>query len=319
MPTSFDQRTILSLLDVFGSCITDVFYNHLYDRAIAVHEKTSTGITECYRNVIKEYVQESSSPKFYTILLNSIHYYLRMSTIYNDISYPDFITLYTSLFVPHMYVASLSAEQKINIVSMIIGSCVNEFASEINQEHIRCIIDDHNDPVNVEVLQDAILKIIIKQRDLNYNRFIESQKTIKNKNETRKTEPSNQKQKNNAHALAMAKLSSAFKKSVLDKSTLKKKNNALTKQNKILVNKFNEIKTLLLNQLAYQKEQSNYISLLQSQLKSNNTVSTNDQTNSNESQQNQSNMVSEMNSSSPSYDTIYDSADGDDLFSVQYV
>lgn len=254
--STFDQKTILTLLDVFGSCITDVFYNHLYDRAVLVHEKTSTGITECYRQAISDYVNECSSPRFYTVLLNSLHHYLRMSTIYNAISYPDCVTLYSSLFVPQMYIASLTAEQKMNILSMIIGKSIRTFADEIMQEYIGCIIDDHNDPVNVEVLQDSILKIILHERDVSYERFISSQKPQK------KVPPSSA----TVRPRAMSKLTDAFKKSIAERVSLKKKNCHLIKKNKELVKQCSELKNMLLNQIIIQKDQSKIIDELKTRL-----------------------------------------------------
>lgn len=290
MRSDFDKKTVLTLLDVFGSCITDVFYNHLYDRAIAVHEKTSAGITECYRNAIKDYVNESSTARFYTVLLNSLHYYVRMSTIYNAISYPDCVTLYASLFVPQMYIASLTAEQKINILSMIIRTCVNEFANEIIHEHIGCIIDEHSDPVNVEVLQDAMLKIILKERDRSYDRFIKSQETIS------QSPPSKQVVKK-VQPQAIAKLTDAFKKALTEKLALKKKNIQLTKKNSELVKQCIEIKNLLLTQIASQKEQNQLILALKEQLREQNNL--------------------KIDAPLPREKEIAD--DEDDIFSVQYI
>ena len=258
--TSFDQKTVLTLLDVCGSCVVDVFYNHLYDRAIAVHEKTSAGLTECYRQTVTEYVNEINTPRFYTVLLNSLHHYVRMSTIYNDISYPDCITLYTSLFVPHMYVASLTAEQKINFLSMVVGNVVLKFNEELMVQHIGCVIDDHSDPINIEILQDSILKILLSERDTSYKRFIESQKPKKkqiNKNATSTTKIQPQ---------VLAKLTNAFKKSITERVALKKKNATLSKKNRDLSNRFKEIKTMFLDQIDMQKKQSMLIQDLQNKL-----------------------------------------------------
>ena len=253
---SIDEKTILSLLDIVGSCITDIFYNHLFDRAISIHEKTSNGLTESYRQTIKEYVNESNTPKFYSVLLNSIHHYTRMTTVYNTISYTDCITIYAGLFVPQMYINSLTIEQKVNIVSMIFGNVVKDFADEILENHISIIIDDHSDPINIEILQDAILKILLNERDISYDRFIESQKPQKTTKQSKKVKID---KTSNFQTKAMSKITDAFKKSIEERSLLKKKNLGLQQKNKTLTKNFQEIKNMFLQQISHQKEQATLI------------------------------------------------------------
>lgn len=261
--SSTDERTTLTLLDVAGSCIVDIFYNHLYDGAIHMHERTSRGVTECYREVIAEYVKERSSPKFYSMLLNSIHYYMKMSTKYNAVSYGDFISLYAGLFVPKMYSTSLTLEQKINILSMILGNVVKNFADDVNQQHIRCIIDDHSDADNVTILQNAILDIMRSERDKSYERFINSQK---------QTKQSKKPTINTTQMKAINKLTDAFKKSLAERTALKKKNSDLTKKNKDLASQFGELKSLFLEQLKSQKSQAAVISKLKADLETRSSV-----------------------------------------------
>lgn len=287
-----NEKTVLTLLDVCGSCITDVMYNFLYDRAIAIHEKTGKGLADAYREVLIEYVNESTTSKFYSLLLNTMHHYVRISTIYQNISYPDCISLYAGLFVPHMYLPSLTSEQKLNILSMIIGNTVKEFVAEILGEYISCIIDDHQDPINVEILQDAVLKILIKERNTSYDRFIQSQKKPK---KVSICEPQKK---------SLNKISDAFKRAIADRTMLKKKNMNLVKKNKQLAMQFNELKALFLNQLSAQKDQTKLIQELKNDLRRNaNKVQVGSQT-----------VPIESNVSTPTDDI-------DDMFSisVQYV
>jgi hypothetical protein len=258
---TIDDKTVLTLLDVAGSCVVDIAFNHLYDRAIAIHEKTSTGLTECYRQVLANYISESNTPRFFSMLLNSIHHYTRMSTIYSTISYPDCINLYASLFVPHMYVASLTADQKLNLLSMIFGNSVREFSDAITQQYISCIIDDHNDSANVEELQDCILKILLRERETSYDRFIESQKP------TKKVTITKSAKRATTTSVAMTKLTTAFKKSVIDRANLKKRNSTLTKKHKALVTQFEQMKEMFLKQLTVHKEQATLVEELNAQVK----------------------------------------------------
>lgn len=266
-----DEKTILTLLDVFGSCITDIFYNHLYDRAIAIRERSaSQSLTVCYRNVISEYLQESNTSKFYTMLFNSLHHYIRMSTVYSDISYSDCISLFVGMYVPHMYITSLTAEQKINILSNIMKKSISSFAVEILEEHISCIIDDHGDHTNIEVLQDSILKILLQERDRSYTTFVQSQQSS-SKKETGKerngvtSDVQTQTQAPPASTQTLVKLTNAFKKSLDERKALKKRNIQLTKKNKILISQFKELKSMFLVQINNQKKQSMLIDDLRTQ------------------------------------------------------
>lgn len=302
--TSIDEKTVLTLLDIAGSCITDIMYNHMYDRAIAVHEKTSRGIADCYRQSIRDYVNESRSPKFFSVLLNSIHHYTRMSTIYNDLSYTDCISLYSSLFVPHMYINSLTIEQKCDIVSMIFGNVVRTFAEEIIQQHISIIIDDHCDPLNIEILQDCILKDLIKERDISYDRFIESQKSDKKVKST---------PKQSIQLSSIAKLTDAYKKSVSERVSLKKKVSTLQKKNKSLSNQFGELKNMFLKQIAAHKDQA----LVIQQLKS--TVEEYQRQLDTEISSNVSNLSIQLTKDEQEQEYNNYQGEEDDLFSVQYV
>jgi hypothetical protein len=219
------------------------------------------GLTEAYRQVLAEYVMESDSAKFYSVLLNTLHHYVRISTVFNTISYPDCVSLYAALFVPHMYIQSMTAEQKLNILTMVIGNTIREFANDILKEHLGGIIDDHQDPINIELLQDSVLKILIKQRDISYDRFIESQKPNKkpNKKPTRTKEAIPQK--------SLVKLTDIFKKSINRRTLLEKKNATLISKNKQLVKQFDELKKMFLAQIAAQREQTAIIKELEQQLK----------------------------------------------------
>jgi len=295
--TLSSEKTALTLLDVCGSCITDVVYNFLFDRAIVIHERTSMGLTEAYRQVLAEYINESNSAKFYSVLLNTLHHYVHISTVFQDLSYPDCVSLYAGLFVPQMYIQSLTAEQKLNILTMIIGNTVKEFINEILKEHIRCIIDDHQDPINVEVLQDSVLKILIRQREVSYDRFIESQQTP--------TKPQKKKAMV-ASSKSLIKISNVVKKTMAKRSALEKKNTILIQKNKNLVNQINELKKMFLAQLDTYRTQTALVKELEKQMVSNK---------SNDQIMDKAQMVVPINETIEEQDT----SDDEDMFSVQYI
>lgn len=312
--TNNEEKTVLTLLDVLGSCIVDIFYNHMYDRAIAIHEKTNKGLTECYRKSTTDYINESGSSRFYSMLLNSLHHYVRMSTIYTDLSYPDCITLYSSLFVPKMYNASLTNEQRVNILSMVLRNANDRFANEIISQHISGIIDDHADPENIEILQDSILKILLNERDVSYDRFIQAQKPEVEPQALTKSN-SNQLQSNKSQAII--KISAAFKKSITERAMLKKKNAALVKKNKALVSQFDELKNMFLNQIKLQKEQSQIIQALKSKIQSTPIINSSPINHKIDSMSDTEQQID--NHQTRSQENQFIEEEDDELFSVQYI
>jgi hypothetical protein len=246
------------MLDVCGSFITDIIYNILHDSAISMHEKTGVGLSQAYRGTLDSYIASSNTPKFYSDMLTNLFHFVRHSTVFNTLSYTECISMYASFFVPSMYVTSMTSDQKLNILTMVLGNTLREFVVKVKSEYIGFIIDNHNDPANIEILQDAILEILLNQRSQSYDRFIQSQKTTIVTPAKPPAKAINQK--------SILKLSTAFKKSIARKNCLEKKNAALVKKNEQLVEMIGELKKMLLLQIAGQKEQNKVIEELKRQL-----------------------------------------------------
>ncbi len=246
------------MLDVCGSFITDIIYNILHDSAISMHEKTGVGLSQAYRGTLDSYIASSNTPKFYSDMLTNLFHFVRHSTVFNNLSYTECISMYASFFVPSMYVASMTNDQKLNILTMVLGNTLREFVIKVKQAYIGFIIDNHNDPANIEILQDAILEILLHQRSQSYDRFIQSQKTTI-------VAPAKPPAKT-INPKSLVKLSTAFKKSIARKNYLEKKNAALVKKNEQLTKHFDELRKMLLQQISAQKEQNRVIEELKKQL-----------------------------------------------------
>ncbi len=247
------DNTERTMLDVCGSFITDIIYNTLHDSAISMHDKAGMGIAEAYRCALDTYISASNTPKFYSDMLTNLFHFVRHSTVFNNMEYTECISMYASFFVPSMYVASMTSDQKLNILTMVLGNTLREFVAKVKRQYIGFIIDNHNDPANIEILQDAILEILLRQRSQSYDRFIQSQRKPVDAPKT-----INQK--------SLVKLSTAFKKSIAKKNSLEKSNAALRKKNEQLTKHFEELKKMLLQQIAGQKEQNRVIEELKKQL-----------------------------------------------------
>lgn len=250
------QKKILSLLDVLGSTIVDIFYNHMYDRAISMKEKTENNITTCYCTAITEYIKTSDTPEFYKTLINSIHYYTRISTIYSDLSFIDCINLYASLFIPEVYIQSLTEKQKHDILSMVLRNTIKSFSNDLLSNYLALIIDEHQDPTNISLLQDIILRELVKHRDVNYSKFIKCEQPNKGTVETPKTlsKKTIVMPKILKTQKTLTKLNRLYKQSVDDKNKLKSKNAELQNKYKSLVDQCKDLQTMLLTQIALYKD-----------------------------------------------------------------
>lgn len=238
------QNKIISLLDVLGSTIVDVFYNHMYDRAIAMKEKTEHNITDCYRSAIVDYVKSSNSSEFYKTLVHSIHYYTRISTVYSDLSFVDCLNMYSGLFVPEVYMQSLTEKQKHDILSMVLRESVRSFSNELLSTYLTLIIDEHQDPTNISVLQDVILRELLNHREQSYSKFIQCEQK---KKATAKVIPIHKPK------TALTKLTKLYKDVIDEKTKLKQKYNQLQRKYKTSIAQSQELHGLLLTQIQLYK------------------------------------------------------------------
>ncbi len=238
------QNKIISLLDVLGSTIVDVFYNHIYDRAIAMKEKTGNNITDCYCSAIIDYVKSSDSSEFYKTLVHSIHYYTRISTVYSELSFVDCINMYSGLFVPEVYIQSLTEKQKHDILSMVLRESVRSFSNELLSTYLTLIIDEHQDPTNISVLQDVILRELLNHREKSYAKFIQCEQK---KKAAAKIIPIHKPK------TALSKLTKLYKDVIDEKTKLKQKYNQLQQKYKASIAQTHELHGLLLTQIQLYK------------------------------------------------------------------
>jgi hypothetical protein len=169
--TAMDKE-VLSLLDIIGSSIVDTFYNHLYDKAVHMKERSNRSITECYKVAVATYLKSDDSPMYYKGLIESIQFYTKMATCYDDISYMQCINIYAKLFVPDQYFMSMTETQKTNMLFMVLKESIKEFSMIVLMNHISPIIDDHMNQDNVVILQNQFLEILVKHREQSYSKFI---------------------------------------------------------------------------------------------------------------------------------------------------
>ncbi len=238
MNNNLDNQTI-SLLDIIGSSIINIYYNHLYDKAIYLKEKNNKSITDCYKCSIKDYVENIDNSKFYTTLLQSIHFYTSVSTCYNDISYIQCINLYSKLFIPDQYHLSMTEKQKNNVLFMILKNSILKFTEKILSNYLNVIIDDHNNRDNIVELQDVSLRIILQEREDNYRKFVRL--------DTQKNTP-------NPVNKVLINLSDKYRKCVTDYNDLTIKYNDIKTKHTNLIDNIKQLQELCLHQIQLHKK-----------------------------------------------------------------
>lgn len=221
----------------------------MYDRAIAMKDKTEDNITNCYRTAIIDYVKTSDTTDFYKTLINSVHYYTRISTVYSDISFANCINLYTSLFVPDVYIRSLSDKQKHDVLSMILRESIKSFSDNLLSNYLILIIDEHQDQTNVSILQDAILKELISRRDISYSKFVKCETKAAKKKPT-KTLTSVIKSSGQKYN----KLKQVYNQTAKSRESYKNKYNELQGKYKTLVEQCKGLQSMLLTQIKKYKD-----------------------------------------------------------------
>ena len=243
MAESKVDKQVLSLLDIIGSAIVDNFYNHLYDKAIALKEKTNKSITECYRGVVITYVKDNDSQQFFKKLIESIQFYTKITLMYDNISYIECISLYSKLFIPDQYFLSMTENQKNNILFMVLKSSIDIFTQNILSSYINLIIDEHNSD-NALFLQNLFLEILLAQRSQSYDKFIKTEQTVyKAKGVKINTK------KNKFKDQVMLKITNKYKKCIDDYKEMKHKYTDIKHKYNTLNQKSKEMQDMCLAQL----------------------------------------------------------------------
>ncbi len=247
MAESKVDKQVLSLLDIIGSAIVDNFYNHLYDKAIALKEKTNKSITECYRVVVISYIKDHQSPQFFKKLIESIQFYTKITLMYDNISYVECISMYSKLFIPDQYFQSMTENQKNNIIFMVLKSSIDIFTQNILSSYINLIIDEHNSD-NAVFLQNLFLEILLEQRSQSYDKFIKTEQAI-SKHKSIKVNT----KKNKFKDQVMVKITNKYKKCIDEYNEMKLKYTDIKSKYNSLHQQSKELQEMLLVQLKQAK------------------------------------------------------------------
>lgn len=172
---NYDKRTV-QVIEIIGAYFTDIFYNHLYVKAVERSRECDKSVTDLYKSNISAYMFGIKKPERCKQVIMSLHEYYRTVTKFASVTLKDFEDTVLSQFIPAEYYGDFNEKQKDAALANIVSRTSTDFGNYIlRPENIRRFVDGHSNKVNVAQLQDSIFDILIFQRDEYYAGFSRKQ------------------------------------------------------------------------------------------------------------------------------------------------
>lgn len=183
-PKIFDRSayssTTISVFQIVGAYFVDVYYNHLYTEAIKFKtDGKVASVTEGYRHATFAFLTaldnkaKGYKPEHYNKLIQGINEYFVFWTTYSSLTLSECIDKIVREFIPADYFASLNKEQKRNILRSVLIESIREFTKIVIGEFLGAIIDNHDEPANVEALKEKMVDTFIMQRETMFHKFLD--------------------------------------------------------------------------------------------------------------------------------------------------
>jgi outer membrane biosynthesis protein TonB len=179
--SNYLPRTI-SVYQIVGAYLVDIYYNHLYVEAQKYKSKGDVPtITEGYRHAtfaflsgLDHHAKASYKAQHYKQLLIGINEYFKTWTSFNTLTVSDCIEKIVREFVPDDYFKSLDKDQKTDVLRMVLTGALREFTKVVVEEFLHPIIDNHDDEANIEALKERVIDIFIAERERMFHKFLAS-------------------------------------------------------------------------------------------------------------------------------------------------
>jgi hypothetical protein len=223
--SNYSKKT-LDTFEIITAYFVDIFYNHLFLEAKKLRtNKSVDSITEGYKHALNAFLQGIENPKLYKKTLVGIHSFF-ISSGFNSITFAECIERITTEFIPKNYYSTVSNQQKISILKLVICQSNKAFVENLVKKFLSMVIDNHNEPDNIRVLQDKFIDILMIERENLFNRFVSTQKNVKS----------------NPHNALTEAMQTEIKKLCKEKFELKK---LTTDMKKIILKKEHELQASL--------------------------------------------------------------------------
>lgn len=170
--SKYTQST-LSKFDIIGSYFVNLFYNEFYSKSKVLKLNGSfINLTEAYKNILGSYLDFIKKPEFFKQIVKGIHAYCISTTKYTTMTHKECIDFMVHEFIPEKLWNSIRENQKNKLFHESIGNCITIFIENIINNRIHIIIDNHDQPENIIILQDLFLSIILLEKDKIYSKFL---------------------------------------------------------------------------------------------------------------------------------------------------
>ena len=170
--SKYTQST-LSKFDIIGSYFVNLFYNEFYSKSKVLKSNgSSENLTEAYKSILGSYLEFIKKPEFFRQIVKGIHAYCISTTKYTTMTHKECIDFMVHEFIPEKLWDSIRENQKNKLFHESIGNCITIFVENIINNRIHIIIDNHEQPENIIILQDLFLSIILLEKDKIYSKFL---------------------------------------------------------------------------------------------------------------------------------------------------
>lgn len=168
------DKKLLTVFELVGSCLMNIYYNDLYIMATKDHNKKS--ITDEYITKITIFTEAIKKDRTnYKKIILRLHQYFIDKTKFALMTLQQFEDKYISSFIPEEYFETIDKKQKDNLLHKIFCSIISEF-SALCVKKIRIIVDNRGNEAYVHMLQDALLDIHLKERETLIAKFLTAHK-----------------------------------------------------------------------------------------------------------------------------------------------
>lgn len=169
------QKKTLDTFEILAAYFVDIYYNHLYIEAKKLRTNNSVkSITEGYKHTLNAFLLGVENPKLYKKTLVGIHSFF-ISSGFTSMSFTECIERITGEFIPSDYYASVSKQQKVSILKLVICQSNKSVVEKIVRKFLSLIIDNHDDADNIRILQDEYIDLLMVEREGIYHKFISTQ------------------------------------------------------------------------------------------------------------------------------------------------
>ncbi len=179
MNSLFDRseypQSALDTFEVIAAYYVDIYYNHLFLEAKNMKScGTVSKVVEGYKHALSAFLQSFDNARLYKKSLVGLHKFFTDNGVFSSVSFTQFTSNVVREFVPQDHFACTSHQQQMTILRAVLTQANKKFIESIVTNHLRMIVDDHNNGDNIRILQDLFIDFLMIERESIYQRFIVS-------------------------------------------------------------------------------------------------------------------------------------------------